>query len=38
VINLADGYRTMRFNALAIVAPAADLAVGRYDRLVAEPS
>lgn len=41
LLNIADGYPGMSFGdggALAIVAPAADLAAGRLDRLVAEPS
>ena len=41
LLNIADGYRGMSFGdggALAVVVPAADLAEGRYDRLVTEPS
>ena len=41
LLNVADGHPGMSFGdggALAVVAPAADLAAGRYDRLVTEPS
>jgi hypothetical protein len=41
LVNIPDGYEGMSFGdggALAIVAPVADLARGRYDRLVTEPS
>ena len=41
LLNVADGYEGMSFGdggALAVVAPVADLAAGRYDRLVTEPS
>ena len=41
LLNVADGYEGMSFGdggALAVVVPAADLAGGRYDRLVTEPS
>jgi hypothetical protein len=41
LLNLPDGYPDLSFGdggALALVIPAGDLAVGRYDRLVTEPS
>jgi hypothetical protein len=41
LVNLADGYDGLSFGdggALAIVAPVADLAAGRYNRLVIDPS
>jgi hypothetical protein len=41
LLNFDDGYEGMSFGdggALAIVGPASDLAEGRYDRLVSEPS
>lgn len=41
LLYVADGYEGMSFGdggALAILAPVADLAAGRYDRLVTEPS
>jgi hypothetical protein len=41
LLNIADGHPGLSFGdggALAIVVPVADLAAGRYDRLVTEPS
>jgi hypothetical protein len=41
LLNIDDDYEGMSFGdggALAVVAPIADLATGRYDRLVTEPS
>jgi hypothetical protein len=41
LLNIEDGYEGMSFGdggALAVVAPIADLATGRYDRLATEPS